>query len=37
MEKFFVDVKEFSKGRYTRSHYIEEQQTEQLRRAPIMP
>ena len=38
MEKYFVDVKEFSRGRYTRSNYLyDEQQTEQVRRAPIMP
>lgn len=38
MEKYFVDVKDFSKGKYTRSnHLYEEQHTEQLRRVPIMP
>lgn len=36
--KCFVDVKEFSKGRYTRSNYLyDEQSTEMLRRAPVMP
>lgn len=38
MNKYFVDVKEYTRGHYTRSNYLyDDQHTEQLRRAPIMP
>jgi hypothetical protein len=38
MEKYFVDVKEFSKNKYTRSNYLyEDNNAEMLRRAHVMP
>lgn len=38
MDKYFVDVKEFTKPRYTRSNYIpDELHTDVLRKGHAMP